>query len=169
MKLYILIIIIVAIILVIGFNFNMAPKTEFAKVKAKTHTYEEVPGFVKQNFKAHNEIIPERGLYFYSDINYPEEFVVDVDKKTVKYSLKPQLSEHNNGTIKLSDKQITEIVVLANKIWANQSDYESTRIPARMTISNLLLVDRGVYRGFDFDGFFEGEIEQLHHYLLSLF
>ncbi len=169
MRLYILLIILVAVILIIGLALiNMPQKIEFAKVKAKTHTYEDLPGLIKTRFKAENETIPERGFYFFSDVGYPEEFVVDVDKKTVKYLLSPSLGPEKEGTIHLSDKQSAELVAFINRIWASESDFESVDFTARVTFSILVLVDKDTYRWFDFGGLLEGEVAKLVGYLVEL-
>ncbi len=169
---YLKIIIVVIITVLILFTiFMISNKVEFAKVKVKTE--KEIPGFVKQFFKVENETISQRGLYFYSDGNYPKGwFIVDVDKKTVKYSLKlvsPD-TENNNGTLKLSDKQLNEIVSLVNKIWASESDFETERPSSAATTTFLVLIDKKEYRSFDTSlGSFGAEVGQLHRYLASLF
>ena len=160
----------VIIIVVILFAIVMVSNIEFSKIKTKTHTYEEIPGFVKESLKTKTEALSERGLYFYSDVNQPTEFIVDVDKKTIKYSLTSVVLKPENmeGTLKLSDKQLNEIVSLVNKIWASESDFESENYTARITSSFLVLADKGVYRQFDFSGLLEGEVQQLHSQLLNL-
>ena len=173
MKSYIFLFIIIAIIfivltLIIMTSVKKSP--EFAKVKAKTHAYEGVPGFIKNSLKAKNETLPERGLVYYSDIfgSNNGEFTVDVDKKTVKYWIKESSDKNKTGTIKLSDSQVNEIISLVNKIWASESDFESTQIGARATSWHLILVDKGVYRWFEFGGIPSGEAGQLTKYLEDL-
>ena len=74
----------VIIIVVILFAIVMVSNIEFAKVKAKTHTYEEIPGFVKESLKTKTEALSERGLYFYSDVNQPTEFYLESERSLCK-------------------------------------------------------------------------------------
>ncbi len=161
---------VIIIVLIVFTIFMVSNKIEFAKLKVKSEG--DIPGFLKQFLNQTKESLPERGLYFYSDATYPKGwFMVDVDKKTVKYSLNqvPLNTENKNGTLKLSDKQLNEIVSLVNKIWSSESDFETETPFAASTTTFLVLMDKKEYRNFyTTSGSFGGEVGELHRYLVDL-
>lgn len=144
--------------------------SEFATVKAKIHTDQEIPGFVKQSLKAKKETLPRRGLYFFSDVGPAtgEEFLVDIEKKVMQYWVGGRKSVADGRIIQLSDAHVSEIVSFVNTIWASESDFESERYTARVAITILVLADRGVYRYFEFDSLPGGVVEQLGGYLSEI-
>ena len=163
MKWYILCSLVLVILLIIAFIVTMTQKTEFGKIKVQTTT--EIPGFLKERE------LPERGLYFYTDGNYPKgEIVVDIDEKVMNYNLIFQWkTEEKEGTRTLTNAQLKKIVAFANKIWASESEFETESPSAAATITHLVLIDNREYRILETSlGAFGGEADQLHRYLLRL-
>ena len=145
--------------------------TEFAKVKAKTQQYDDLPQIAKQFLNETNQKLPQRGLYIYTDTQQPYGwFIVDLDGRDLKYGLRALWEDKvKSGSKKLSDIEADKISFLASKIWATEDESKFTSdLPARVTLSFIALSDKGIYRGFGIEGLLEGEVGELYNYLASI-